>query len=69
MSDVQHAVVEPDVAFCGHGADGEGCVEGDVAPVLYCLLAEFLFWVIRESGEVVITVVMGMDSFGENSLG
>ena len=34
MADVERAVVEPDVCFRGDGADGNGAIEGDVAPIL-----------------------------------
>ena len=30
MSDIERAIVEPDVGFYGDGADGEGLVEGDL---------------------------------------
>ena len=34
MADVEGVVDEPDVGFDGGGADGEGGVERDVAPVV-----------------------------------
>lgn len=35
MADMQSAVVEPDVGFDAVGADGEGGVEGNWAPVVW----------------------------------
>jgi hypothetical protein len=34
VTDIQGVAVEPDVGFYGDGTDGEGGVEGDVAPVV-----------------------------------
>jgi hypothetical protein len=33
VADVEGGIVEPDVGFDGNAAVGEGCVEGEGAPV------------------------------------